>query len=246
MLGNLGLLPRFTGLGGIVAEHCICAWREGPAGHGAAVALTSEPALYDPAAQAWQNCGRYWLGMNRGQAPGPDDLVRMVGIDGYCITLLDGNEWRIPLLRRWSRENDAFESNLPKCMRRCVNDAGQAVVGMAIAAEHEALDRVGAVILEAFIRETPWSESSLFEMAAALLSENYRIGADEISLLGLLDKNLALKILALAIDEPALLRYATAQAEVGVWMKPEIEPEEDEEPPAQAVGVSDPDEMGAE
>lgn len=56
---------------------------------------------YYPQFQDWQSHGElYWLGLDRESPPTPDDLRRTKQIGGYRMTLGDGQEWLIPVLRR--------------------------------------------------------------------------------------------------------------------------------------------------
>lgn len=223
MLGNLGILSRFVGIGGLLLTHGITACRNGPKDHGVIVAMGTEPGSYNPDLQVWQDCGKYWCGFESGRKPGPDNLLRTVGIDGYHLTLGDGNKWRVPMLKRW-RRNEGHVSELPKKLRRVITPEGRYTVKMAVAPEHEALDNIGQMIRDAFAAEAGWSFDDLYATAAALLSTNYSIGPEEIGLLGLFDQEIALKMLGLAIDTPGLEAHALEMADVGIWVKPDGAP----------------------
>ncbi len=203
MLSARGLLARFSAPGGIL-EHAISPWREGPAGHGVALAVTCEPVIYQPETQLWMDCGRYWLGCDNNAKPGPIDLEREIGYSGHELQLLDGNDWRVPLLRRWNAEKMQHESSLPKVLRPCKGEGGRYAIKPCVALQHEPLDALAESIWQAFLTEMKWQTELLFSTAVQLLAENYRIATEEAGLLGLLDESNALRVLGLSIDTPGL------------------------------------------
>lgn len=215
MLAARGLLARFSDRGALL-EHGITEWQEGPRGSGVCVALGREVPLYLPQSQIWLDCGAFWLGMTRDMQPAPHELERAIGYSGHAITLLDGNEWRIPLLRRWDGTKCEFVSSMPKVMRACADAAGKIGIRPAVAPSSEAIDVIGAEICAAFCARSQWTLERLFETVAALFAENYRIGAAEIGMLGLLDERIALRILALSIDEPSVAEHAALAAAEGL------------------------------
>jgi hypothetical protein len=62
---------------------------------------TRTPAQYDKSVQTWTEGpdGVYWIGYTTAERPTPADLVRKRPIAGRTLTLLDGNEWIVPVAR---------------------------------------------------------------------------------------------------------------------------------------------------
>ncbi len=61
-----------------------------------------------------------------------------------------------------------------------------------------------------------WDTELLFSTAVQLLAENYRIGIEEVSVLGLLDEPTALAVVSMSIDVPGLDAAATQLAADGL------------------------------
>lgn len=203
MLAKRGLINRFVVPGGL-AQFGINAWSEGPAGSGVAIALGSAPALYDKSVQVWENCGSFWLGMNCNEKPGPVDLQREVRFNGHEIELLDGNVWQVPLLRRWKHDTCEHVSALPKTLRPMRDANGKMIIVLAVLKQHEPLDALAETIWSAYVNNAVWDIEKLFRSAAGLMSENYRMDLDETGMLGILNEQLAMKIVGMAIDIPTI------------------------------------------
>jgi len=221
MLAARGLLSRLSGPGGIV-QHGITAWRDGPDGNGVAIAVTCEPARYEPETQVWQEGPQFHTGMDANARPTPADVERELGYNGHEVRLLDGNMWRVPLLRRWDDEKREHISALPKVLRSVKDANGRFGLKLAVAKSHEKIDELAETIWQAFLTKMTWSTDLLFQTAAQLLSQNYRIGIEEIGLLGLLDEPMALAVLGLAIDTPGLESAAAMMAEDGLHFMEEV------------------------
>lgn len=210
-----GLLSRFSDRGTLL-EHQVVEWRDGPGGNGCCVALGREIPEYLPDAQVWTNCGSYALCMARDMQPGPSDLERPVGFAGHSITLLDGKEWRVPMLRQWDGVKCEFVSSLPKALRPAPDAAGVVSLRQCVIASCQPLDALGAEIQSAFCAQAQWTVERMFAAVASVLSENYRIGADEIAHLGLIDQALGLRVLGLSVDEPTVAEHAAMSAAAGL------------------------------
>lgn len=87
------------GLSGLLdpgADRPVITTGEGPTGEGTLVAW--EPSFRYDADQTWHDCGGWWLGWDT--QPTPEDLLRPQCQDSFPVTLEDGNEWLVPLVRR--------------------------------------------------------------------------------------------------------------------------------------------------
>lgn len=54
---------------------------------------------YYPAEQEWHEGPDWWVGWYKEAKPGPGDLARAQQLPGYTLTMGDGNEWVLPLVR---------------------------------------------------------------------------------------------------------------------------------------------------
>lgn len=75
---------------------------------------------YYPERQTWTSCakGAYWIGVTDGELPGPTELLRPASVIGHSVAMADGNEWIVPIARRWSGG-----TRLPRALR--LNDDGE-------------------------------------------------------------------------------------------------------------------------
>lgn len=233
MLQRLGLYDRFTGAGGKLDAWVSRAWEGGPDKlNGCLVAGGNRPPDFFPdARQVWEEVptpgGTYWIGLENAQTPpGPQDLTNAVNVDGHFVRLGDGNDWRIPLVWRWDKENCLHAIALPRKLTRRIVE-GRTVMSMDVIAGYEPLVAIAARIWDSYINGSPISLNQLFEDAALLLSVNYRIGVAELSLLGLVDEQLAQKIVSAAIDMPMIVNQCEENLAAGL-LKCEQVPDRDE------------------
>lgn len=220
MLAARGCLDRFTyslgGAGGTIVH--TTSWCDaGPVGAGAMVAAGDEPITYNPERQRWIEGLTFWVGCDKDFPPGPDDLAREIGIIGIEAALGDGQAWRVPLVRKWDDQNCSHAPNLPSRIVPVIVD-GKREYRRTVNPEYQAIDKLAEVTFDAFVAPegTSISPEKLFEDAAAFLSVNYRIGVEEIGLLGLLEIETAIEVLKVAIDEPVFRRIGVEMANQGI------------------------------
>lgn len=223
MLAKRGLRSRFVAAGDAsLIEHVMSPVSSGPEGSGIIVAVGAQIAEYAPERQKWEKHAHFWLGMETELPPGPMDMVREFGFAGYEVLLGDDALWRVPLLRRWNRELCQHVSALPKCMRSV---DGQ--IRETVNPKYEIHDEIAEQIWNSFLVEEALTLEQLFTKCAALLAINYRVGPEELSLLGLLDEPIALKMLGLSIDLPGITAHRDAIMFDGIQTSiPTIEEEE--------------------
>lgn len=154
----------------------------------------------------WLEAERFWVGYDPSNPPTPAELSRATQIPGYNITLGDGNDWTVPLVRV-----ESGESMLPR--RYTVGRDGKPVL--------EPMDRykvltehcmafyqyfMQAVGENGIVGDVDVPDDKLFEYAIEALGVNYHIGRYEVALLGLLDTVNVRAVLGAAIDASAAYR----------------------------------------
>lgn len=147
------------------------------------------PTIYDDKSQEWLAaatdgelaCGRYWVGYVKGRKPRPEELQRRTIYDGEPVELGDHGVWVVPvadyLPRRMSRDRaTGKEISVPK-------DEHAEFVRLANETFQHFLSDGFAVML-AQNRVVIPNARRLADMA---LAKNYRVNADVIDLLGILE-----------------------------------------------------------
>jgi hypothetical protein len=157
---------------------------------------------YRPAEQTWTPVGDgslLWIGVDSAEPPTPEELQRVKVCRGYPITLGDGREWQVPVIRRSDPERPTF---LPSAFVR--NGAGTLVeqVRASYRSHWEAFADVAEWIY-AGSPEGRFTNEQIVDLAIHALSINYRFGWHEQNLLQVVDSENFLSIVALAVDYPA-------------------------------------------
>lgn len=156
--------------------------------------------------QKWVDCGMYWLGWEIDNIPSPADLKRDETIGGYPAVLEDGNEWMIPLARRYPdgtaipqckyMEGEVLKKEVVPRYKWLwdlavkINDKFQQ--GVAAAGEEEAVT-------------LSFDEAEEFDIAIKALKANYCVDVEEVSALRLLSDSNIGEILGYIIDLPAFI-----------------------------------------
>ncbi len=182
LLGGLELLNR-VGPDDVV-------WRPGPdlcgrpgvyAGHRAA----PERLAPRPGEQAWTQwgAGAWWL-VREPAEDGPGTLRRPFMLRGYELTLGDGNDWIVPIVRE-------LDGALTLPAAAAISDTGEPRA--ILSPEHAALaESVGELWRELLAqwgdldRPSRMGLSPALAIAAAALGLNYRVGMEEVAAMGLL------------------------------------------------------------
>ena len=157
---------------------------------------------YDRESQHWSKLSpRVWFGYakDRAQRPGPDDLIaRRACVEGYQVELGDGNQWRIPLVRRWPDG-----SELPQIIMMDFA-TGRAVV--RVRSEFKELYERAEILLDTLLEGGPdeADPDDIMRLAELALGVNYRVSRYEISALELLDTRNAKEIADALLDGPNL------------------------------------------
>lgn len=203
MLADRSLEGRFRRPDGTYVEYGVTPG-PGPAGNGCIVALGTQVAEYDPSRQRWEEGPGFWTGLE-GDAPGPAELARTEGVDGYEVTLGDGRAWVVPVVRAWHHDALEHRPALPRAMSRKLVD-GKPRVTFELRPEFRAVDAVAEHVFGLIATEAAFSYEDGFGAASLFLGVNYRMWEAEASLLGLFDADNILRVLKAGVDIPALER----------------------------------------
>jgi hypothetical protein len=219
-----------------------CQTSAGPAGRGGTVLADSaqipaDRCRYEPSSQRWEPCGVEGLHVGlwtNQREPMPIDLARPDQFPGHPVRLVDGRDWLAPVARGWTEEDGELRwyVALPQRLERRDGTwrRGGVVQRYArlwqIAERWE--ERWAAAYAAAVARDTgddaeqaeagehllsvelPLSDAA--DLAAEVLSFNYRVTAAEISLLGLFDDAAPAGVLDALIDRPTRIAWAKKNA----------------------------------
>lgn len=160
--------------------------------------------------QVWENIpkadgkeSRLWIGYYRDNKPKPKDFLRKDYIDGYYLELADGNQWVIPVARRFQQG-----CLLPKGMKMVV--AGR--VDEFVIEKYMPLQRIAEQLFvhfgldeeKEFHKEDGFlcDDASFFTTCVEVLSTNYNLDFRDVSILKLFTTDNTIDILKLVIDMP--------------------------------------------
>jgi len=171
---------------------------------------------------------RTWVGLWTQRRPGPEDLLRRDALSGWPVRLGDGQEWLVPVARRFVEQFDElrYYNALPHSVD--VDEAGRwtrrsmvgAYAGLWPIAERfwdwyiahaPGGDAVGDTDAAAPSGST-WTDQEIYESAVTALAVNYHLGPAEVGLLGLLVDSRAGDILKALIDVPTLIEWSKKKA----------------------------------
>jgi hypothetical protein len=192
----------------------------GPGGSGGVVAADAEHCepgrvRYIPAEQDWVETAIGWIGRWKGMAIGPADLMRPKPLDGHFVELADGRKWLCPIARSHVLEDGGIRWRHTFPQTVSLGEDRKWRPGDVVSRFRRLWDlslawwdvRADAASTTAEVGETVrFDFDGLHASAAECLAANYRIGAEEISLLGLFDSDSARKILDALIDLPTVVK----------------------------------------
>jgi hypothetical protein len=192
----------------------------GPGGlRGVLLACGCDPSMvrYADSEQQWYETPfGYWIGLWIKDRPNSAALARDSQLDGHYVVLADGDVWLAPMARKYLA--DGWYHVLPRTVKLGPErkwEKGDVV------AKYKRLWDNGQAWWDARLAAVPVESQAGddiridFDCAVTLavesLSENYRIGQDEVSILGLFDSTSAKEILDALIDFPGLLALMEAE-----------------------------------
>lgn len=164
--------------------------------------------------QEWLKIPAGWLGRWKGETMEPSDLIRAKPLDGHFVELADGRQWLCPVARTHVIQQDKvrWEHALPVCVGMDENrrwSPGEVVPQYRRLWEISLAwwdAKMSATAPDAEVGDTIRMDfEGIHTIAAECLAVNYRLGSDEISLLGLFDTDSARKILDALIDLPTVI-----------------------------------------
>jgi hypothetical protein len=161
------------------------------------------PGKYHAATQTWQQHGKFWLGFETENKPSALDLARPEKIQGHRVTLEEGWEVIVPLVRRIPTG-----TALPELM----------VLGADGELVREPLPRFAALsqgaeqIFEVLLMgEGSMEFADVWKIAVAALAVNYRVSAAELSALKVITTANIIQIAEALIDLPTLREAEKAE-----------------------------------
>jgi hypothetical protein len=178
----------------------------GPDGNNGVIFTFDEKSFQGCAGFQWQQLSSgVWVGF--GEKPGPDQLARKTQRPGYLIELGDENQWQIPIA--------IMENGATPFARKLKWDGAEWKQGDIDDRFREIYSHAGRIleILNGDDDEAlTFAETA--EIATAALALNYRVGPDEISMLGLFDTEKVNLISFALVDWPE--RIGKKKANFGV------------------------------
>lgn len=189
----------------------------------------SGPCAPDPPLSALGSPLSPWVGLYRGDLPGPEDLARKDQLKGHWVRLADEREWLCPIARGWTDEDGELRwyHNLPQVLE--LDDVGEWRSGSVLAKYAPLWDlaeRWDETLQHAWFKddegESGEQEDESGEKKLALhltfqgavdaavvsLAANYRIGRVEAAMLGILTREIAADVLNALVDLPARREWA--------------------------------------
>lgn len=195
MINTSGLADMISALN---CTHGACA--NGPGDRRGYIVTTGKGAprcRYEPESQTWAKHDEYgvYVGIWNDDPPKPEDVARPVLLGNYAPELGDGNAWRVPTIMDENGDSDAL---LP-CTRKIDPDSGKFVrrIDERFDALREAADR----IREHFkLGNSEMDTDDEARICVAAIAVNYRMGAHEVSMLGLLSDAAQFCIFSILVD----------------------------------------------
>ncbi len=161
-----------------------------------------ERALYRPEEQVWVSCsgGSYWIGIWDSERPAPSELRRETFLAGHGVRLGDGNEWTVPVARR-------FSGGTLLEQRMTLDDGGDPLLEVVDSQRH--LYDVACGVYDSLTDVGTFSmdDREVIEIAVEALGVNYRVnGVLAANVLGLFTTSNLSEILYALVDWPTLTK----------------------------------------
>lgn len=147
-----------------------------------------------PQRQTWEQWGEIWIGRENEDPPETTDLQRPSMLPGYDREL-GGMAWTIPVVRR-----GGMRPTLPQSMYRSPNGDFELRLREEWRESWDQSGRIWDQIIDP--KPVPWSDA--FGLCCAMLSLNYRVGPNEISILGTIDTDNWQTVYECVSDLPAV------------------------------------------
>lgn len=172
---------------------------------------------YHPDRQTWRKLppveGRpeLWVGYWNDAKPGPVDAARPKQLRGVPVTLADGHDWEIPIVRSFDGAEQGWKSELPSAW--VCDESGGLLPGTMPKAAYAHLWDLTTPIADAMLSIAAGEADEMPEAAAvgravvALLATNYTLSAAEIELLEIISTDEAHGVVLVATRYDTLLNW---------------------------------------
>lgn len=136
--------------------------------------------------QTWRRLPKraLWVGYWNKAKPTPDDLLRSPYLPGHSVKLADGQDWIIPLVRRFDTVELVTTSSLPTYMEQ--DDDGNWHRGPVLETHAhlwDATQPIADALLAEYVHKQPprVNDADIFTAIEALLGANYVVSGGELS-----------------------------------------------------------------
>lgn len=174
----------------------------------------SSRCRYDAKSQTWKQIGdELWVGWDKAKPPTPESLQRDSMIPGHVVELA-GQRWMIPMVREWNFRSESASILYSIVLAKSAQYDAETKTWTAgdVVEKQKRMFELAQDIYERYCKRSEDDVSfdlpeNPLDVCAEFLAVNYRIGPEEISVLGLLnfDFDSAWSVLRLVIDEPGLI-----------------------------------------
>ena len=158
--------------------------------------------------QTWEQFDGLWIGYETDSSPNPEALLLPDCTEAHPVRLADGNEWLIPVVRKFPLGYQVVEAlpgstALPLVMARGSDGTATYRVGRANAELWRLCERAKE---DLFGDAGGFRVEDSLRLAELALSVNYRVSWREISLLELIDTRQILAVVRALLDLPTFDR----------------------------------------
>lgn len=180
-----GLAPASVGLASVLPRCSVRQTFRGPSGGAGVLAnLDGSRLEYSADKQTWRKLpgGKVWFGYWNEDRPAPADLKRDEQLPGHTVKLRDGNDWSIPLARKWS--DAGAIPQIPAALD--FDESGNLIRGQ-VEDRYRLIEQAATEFADFFFARKDLDVMRTVDLAADALGTNYRLGRYEILALGLFD-----------------------------------------------------------
>lgn len=205
LVEQFGLADRLAGAR-VFSRSCL----RGPDGNAgtvvcdAAALPTDGDGGYYPDRQTWRQmpgepaCRQ--VGIWNDHRPAPADLIRPRPVPGSMLRSDAGDDWMVPRVLIWPQPGESAQPAITLDRRMDLDHSGRWVPVGVCESHRRMLEIVGRWLGTILEGRADVDEQEMFSNAVELLAVNYRIGAPEAAMLGLITEASAAEIIRLALD----------------------------------------------
>ncbi|BBO34734.1 hypothetical protein [Lacipirellula parvula] len=193
----------------------------GPSGGAGNVFMEDAPGVdagYYPDDQTWSKMpaveGRpeLWIGYWNDRKPTPQTLKRAKLLRGPVLTLADGNEWQVPIVRRYDGAAQQWQCELPAYL--AFDGTGKVGPGRPLAKYAHLWDATATIAELQFAKDAgdearEPTQDELLAAVSALMGANYRVSLPELIALEALEETHLALIVMVAVRYESLVNWLT-------------------------------------